>query len=254
MAMMREQMREQCDWNRLESTGIDEPCSAERLWQELRKAQPQVEVVEESCRAPSEAVRCSQPSDGSLALHIACSNVCAFSNLALLRLLVAAYPESVRQANRHGLLPIHKALSIATDHTMEAVHYLVDLDPSTLLTTTRDGMTPLHIAVSVPRCPAIAVVAAILHAAPTAARTADKYGQFPVHKAVAHCRMDVAIVELLTNSQPKVIQLKDGKGFTPLHVALSKPQPNVDIIFYLAEQHPRALLEVDYSGNTPLMR
>ena len=154
--------------------------------------------------------------DNANYLHVACYNDKVLGNSELFRLLTEFCPAAVREKNRFGQLPLHKAAMAASDFRhIPALQLLIDLYPDAATAKTIDGMTPLHLAVT-SKCVCVEVVQTLLSRCPRAGLITDAYGQCPLHRAASKARMPLEVVQALHEANPAVIELKDSKGYVHL--------------------------------------
>jgi len=85
-------------------------------------------------------------SKGNLALHLSCcSSHDAGQNLQRVRQLVQAYPESSREPNDNGQLPLHVASYYLQDsENLSVIQFLVESYGPAISVMDSDGSTPLH--------------------------------------------------------------------------------------------------------------
>ena len=88
---------------------------------------------------PREVAGCN----GRLPIHYAVAN----KSTAFCKILIDAYPESLRIESDDGWLPIHYACSWGKrDDTADTIQYLLELDPELINAEDSDGYLPIHCA------------------------------------------------------------------------------------------------------------
>lgn len=181
--------------------------------EELRSGHPDIQKLLSLCLQENPECRQRAESDNSLPLHSACRNVRVLSMPEVILALVEAYPEAVELPNNFGLLPLHKAASVANAGHIPALTILIEANPLALCFKTIDGQTPLHFAISGPRRPSSEVVDFFCSINAEVAVAADSYGQLPMHKAAARSRIEVDVVNSLIKANPYALSMKDSKGY-----------------------------------------
>lgn len=153
------------------------------------------------------------PTDGSLPMHVACRHSKILEDLSIIECLYKSYPEALMQSNKFGLLPLHKAMTIASENHLRSITFLIENNPSSLTAKTKDGQTPLHITINVPRNPNVNIVMLLIERNPHIVFIPDKYCQLPLHKAASKSHIDAAIIQALISSSPLALTIKDLKGY-----------------------------------------
>jgi ankyrin repeat protein len=189
----------------------DEEPEVESLLKEVRSGTPNIDLILNLCA--SNCPECDyETEDGSTILHIAVRNVKLLQHLHVVQALIAACTSFVAKPNQHGFLPIHKAVSVASDDHVPAVAALIEANPDTLTAQTLDGQTVLHLAITGPRNPSKGIVELLSQRQPLLGYTADAYGQLPLHKLVSRPRVEAELVQYLIQCNPHATSLKDSKG------------------------------------------
>jgi ankyrin repeat protein len=183
---------------------------AKILWEELSEAFPNLDVIKQICQFP--IVSQQEKEDGSIALHVACYNTTCLKSFEIIDYLINLSPDSVKHQNKYGLVPLHKAVSVASDEHLEVVKMLIDRDLSTVVKKTNDGHTPLHLAVSVPKKPCLELIEYLTVINPKLPQISDGFGHLRIHKAVSRSKVDLSLVELLIHAFPQSIGMKDLQG------------------------------------------
>jgi hypothetical protein len=179
---------------------------------ELSSGKPDSSKIIYICQNNPERVQQIFHSDYSLPLHLACKNAKVLESSDVIIHLIQAYPPAISMPNKFGFLPLHKAMSVATEKHLPSIAILVETDPSTIIALTMEGQTCLHLAITTPRNPCIPILDYLLHCNNQLLTVADNYGQYPIHKIAAKPRIDPEAINLLINTNPFPLSLKDNKG------------------------------------------
>ena len=158
--------------------------------------------------------------DGDLPLHIAASN----KSQAFCKILVDAYPESVRRENSFGYLPIHYACYNGRPDTLE---YLFRLYPKSL-TMRVNGKLPIHEAANRPGKNTAGIIKFLLRHDPDCVKKTivsefrgdyhcQGNGALPLH-IVCSTWDDSNITELLFDLYPEAILIRNRRGQLPIDV------------------------------------
>lgn len=178
---------------------------------ELKAAEPSDHIVERLVSMDTDLLNVTNE-QGSVALHVACSNI-QFVSFSTLRFIIEKSPQALKMANSLGFLPIHKAVgNYKNDKCLKAIKYIAEQYPSGLASRTKDGQTPLHIAVSTANLFSVALIEMLVDLYPDALMSQDNYGQFPLHRAASKPKIDPGIVHLLLERAPDIAPLKDKNG------------------------------------------
>ena len=212
-------------------------------------------LLEMNPEAACEAAR----SGGGLPLHCALESK-AQPDLAVVRRLLALYPQAVHTANSYGAMPLH----IALGHTAPApalIGLLVAAHPNAVCqgdssgAEQANGSLPLHLALRNRAHPQLIVVR-LLEAFPQAARERGSDGCLPLHLAI-RCRLEPALVRRVLEAFPQAVSEPDALGNLPLHLALMFGGCEVDDAEGLArlqllEVCPEAARKKGWGGCLPL--
>ena len=208
--------------------------------------------------------------DGYVPIRIAIR----FKSTAFCKILIDAYPESLR-IESHAMLPIHLACSGVRDDSVDTIQYMLELDPELINSENRIGYLPIHLAAERGRIEAIEL---LLKFDPDAASNEVNDGtrRLPLHLACAAYNPNLSSIQVLYDAYPDAIFASDGGRQTPLDLALAieyaifapsdgarqtplDPARNQLAIEFLqtqieyAEQSRNAAL-VDENGQSPLHR
>eukprot|EP00986_Skeletonema_menzelii_P005306 scaffold1900_cov147-Skeletonema_menzelii.AAC.4 len=167
-----------------------------------------LEVIEAICEAHPESIR-QEDNEGLLPLHKLCANtnLDETTAVAILRLLLEKYPESIRHESNRGILPIHMASMMIK--SPEFCSVLIDAYPgSERIPPTNPG------------------------------------ARLPFHCACM--KNTIETVAYLYNLYPDAINHETPEGAYPIHAAIrsvtdrgSNPEAAVDIVKFLLDCDPR---------------
>jgi len=155
--------------------------------------------------------------DGALQIHIAVGY--SKKSLEFCKILISAFPDSVRVGTNNGALPIHEACK---NDCLETVKYLLELYPESITMRDQEGYSPLHRAASNCKEKAGEVIRFLLSRDSTCASMVTATHTFlplglPLHVAGYHLNLDA--VQLLFDAHPEAICVNDGNGRTLLDIA-----------------------------------
>lgn len=184
----------------------------DHLHLELQQLEPNELVITAFLEAqPAHAQQ--ENENGLLALHLACGNI---DNIPsdIMEYLLDIYPDSVRKATRHGILPIHKACAaFSSSRAIKNIISLIDQHEESLLCPNRDGQLPIHIAVSNPKTNSPLLVQLLVDRCPQSLKVADRYGHFPLHKAAAKAhKTNGSVIDILLKGGAGIAMLQDHNG------------------------------------------
>ena len=163
--------------------------------------------------------------DAELPLHIAANN----KSKAFCKLLVDAYPESVKRPNNYGSLPFHSACD---DGQLETVEYLFGLYPESLHIRDVRGYLPIHLVASNPGENSADIIKFLLLHDPECISKpvvsddeGNEYMQgnsaLPLHVACSS-RDESNVIELLFDVYPEAILKRNGRGQLPIDIVREK--------------------------------
>ena len=195
----------------LDAAVSNDPNCVQYLHDELMLYEPFEEIVCRLVEGDPTRARATNES-GSMALHIACSNI---ENVTteILNFLIEQAGETLGMANKFGLLPIHKAVSsFCSKKSLSNINFIAEANLEGLLCRTLDGQLPLHLALANPKVYSFSLVEMLIALSPTAVNVPDKRGHYPLHKAASKAHIDSGIVGLLLDKAPQVASIKDHNG------------------------------------------
>lgn len=212
---------------------------------------PDVEVIK--LLASPEAARVRDSGLGRLALHAHLRR--GDARVDIVRILVQAYPESLKEVENDGNTPLNYFLHSFLGFNFQTLQFLVESAPDAVNQPDNQGFTPLHWATrkSLGRI-SFLVIHYLITKCPGLATSQDNTGRTPLHVAVEECdgishpyfpARDEGTVECLLEVYPEAIRSTDNEGRTPLMLACERNVP-LSVIY--------RLLHVDPISNVDLMR
>lgn len=163
-----------------------------------------VEAFVENCK---EATRTPDSELQSLPIHIACEHD---APVAVLNVLVDAYPEGLVKTDKAGNLPIHYACSLQSP---ESAMSLLKACPESVTAKNKKGQTPLHLACSRYDI-SKELVQELLSLNDDACKTRDWQGRLPIHSACMW-KANTLMIDMLLKSYPESVRVEDSHHMTP---------------------------------------
>jgi ankyrin repeat protein len=229
-------------------------------------------VVEAS--AGPKLLRRLRPSRGGneevrIPLHCAVAEGCGSETI---RVMVEAFPESVRIADNKGQVALHHASGNGCDPDL--VEYLLQQWPDAIYIADNNGMLPLHRACIRRRGrKREAGILRLVQAWSDALQYHDNRGRLPLHCFVASCsrgcerclpgssleqlqleraRSEVQwlMVRFLVDTYPESVRAQDSEGSVPLHDAVR--HQSVEVPRLLLEEWPEAVRHANCDGSLPI--
>ncbi len=155
-------------------------------------------------------------STGQTPLHIACGNTNNV-NSTVAKLLIDAFPESIRHVNNDGWMPLHCLCTCKNpdeEVKLEILKFLLERYPESVRQATRNGNLPIHIAAA-KQSPGVCRI--LIEAYPGSERITDYYGRLPFHWA---CQYNtVATAKYLYQLYPESINVADRDGRHPIYIS-----------------------------------
>jgi len=202
-----------------------------------------------------------------LPVHLLCGQ--AGVPVSVIDTIVTLHPASLLVRDSRGSrLPIHIAMIVQQDPSLELISYLCKARPQALLIKDQEGNLPLHYAAL---CGSPSSLHWLLEADVDACRVANTRERFPLHLIAARCFdtksthfISLSDVERAIQAFPQALLAVDRFGRTPLHLAAnlhhsvgakgkSRPPPHRwQLLQKLIDHASEALLMKDKAGKTPL--
>ena len=193
--------------------------------------------------------------NGYLPVHVAVK----YKSTRFCKMLIDAYPESLRIEPGGGWLPIHVACTNGNrDDTTDTIQYMLELDPELINKASSDGRyLPIHLAAMNGRTQSIEL---LLNFDPGAAsKKTNDFRQSPLHLACRY-NTNLSTIQVLYNAYPEAILARDSFGRTPLEDAHSREEGNQPAMEFLQTQleyarqaqDMTAMSSVDENGQLPL--
>ena len=191
--------------------------------------------------------------NGCLPIHHAAKN----QSTAFCKILIDAYPESLRIESGIGMLPIHFACAWGKrDDTADTIQYMLKLDHELINAEDGDGYLPIHHAAEWGR---VQTIELLLKLDPDSASKEinDVNQRLPLHLSY---NSNLSSIQALYDAYPEAILARGVDGDTPLDLA--REEGNQSVIEFLqtqlvyAEQSRNAafMTTVDENGWLPLHR
>lgn len=228
------------------------------LHEELWRAKPNEDVIETLLEVEPKRIRKRDPHSGCLPIHIACLNIHSIDS-GLLVILLDAWPDSIKEPDATGYLPIHKALMANPINTqppnLDNITMIVEAYPEGIHKPNRRGEYPLHCAVQAKRPFSEIVDLLIELGGKRICDVQDKYGHTPLHNAVTRKGVEaLMVVETLVEQAPQTCKHQDVRGMLPLHWAVSRLEPKLEYLIELIDSYPFAVIQKDEFGKMPIDR
>ena len=141
------------------------------------------------------------------------------------KILIDAYPESLRIESGDGLLPIHQACEGKRDDTADTtdtIQYMLELDSELINAENSEGYLPIHCAAMNGKTESIELM---LKFDPDSASKENNnvHRQLPLHLACVHDTngSNLSSIQVLYDAYPEAIFARDEYGDTPLDDARS---------------------------------
>lgn len=194
-----------------------------------------------------EALRLHETSaqDGVLALHLALQ---ANVDCRVVRLVLSAWPASIRARDGNGRTSLHLAVANGLPHHM--VVYLANVWEQAARERDNQGCLPIHYVRSfTPLWPDSARALVMLY--PESLQQTNHAGEIPLHGAAQS--KSLPLVRFLVGAYPAGLRHKSNDGLLPLHKAVQAAQPvGEQIVPYLIQQRPESVWDRTQNGRTVL--
>ena len=219
------------------------------IFEELDRAKPNEDVLEALVAGDPKRMK-KMDSAKHLPLHIACNHIHSIDPDILL-FLMEKDPDAIQKPNKHGWLPLHKAVACSLCHNrppnVDNISMLIEAYPEAVGKKTKKMQFPLHLAISEPsRKMSSEVIEMILNAEPRVCRKQDSYGHTPLHKVVRRKGTEAQMAfDMLIETYPAAAKIEDARGMLPLHHAVCPIAPHIETIYELVETYPEGVLHRD---------
>jgi ankyrin repeat protein len=187
-----------------------------------------------------------------LPLHLALDDT-EFSE-EVVRSVLDAYPEAVRDTDERGSTVFHIAFSNELELTeLKLLPTLIKYWPDALLEADATGDLPIHVALRWEVPEKLERRADVLSkACPDSLRVANLNGQRPLHHAIV--RNSLPVVRMFEDRSPGLLrEVADAEGNTPAHLVAACEQASKDLARFVVEAWPESLLAINADGNTPAL-
>jgi len=175
---------------------------------------------------------------GYLPLHSAVSGM----PIDFCKVLINAYPESVRIASNRGGLPVHNACSNGNRDASELIQYMLELYPESINSRDDEGRLPIH---CVARHGRVDIIESLLKHDPdmVSKKTTDSKRQLPLHIACRYCKQPEAI-QVLYDAFPEAALVFDADRKIP-SLLVKKSRSKVLKFFRDQYDYVKILKDVD---------
>ena len=185
---------------------------------------------------------------GYLPIH----HTVARKSTAFCKLLIEAYPQSLRIESSIGRLPIHDAC--ANGYRDDTIQYMLELDPELINVEDSDGYLPIHWAAMRGTTKSIEI---LLKFDPDAASKEFNNGsrRLPLHHACGAYNQNLSSIQALYDAYPEAIFARTDSSRTPLDIARNQPTKDflqTQLLYARQAQDMTAMTTVDENGLLPL--
>jgi ankyrin repeat protein len=200
-------------------------------------------------------------------LHDAIAAECDFETI---RVMVEAFPASVRVADCDGQVGLHLASDERCDPSL--VDYLIQQWPDAIRVADSSGRLPLHLACNSPHRHDEGGVLRLFEEWPDALHHRDNRGRLPLHCFVETCtasrdgtsrqasqekheleamrrKIQGKMARLFLHAYPEAVRVQDSDGNVPLHGAV---RHSARVARLLVEAWPDACTQANHDGMLPL--
>jgi ankyrin repeat protein len=190
---------------------------------------------------------------GETPLHIAFGDQNELVDLDIVQLLVDAFPDSLRNTDDVGSMPLHSLCaneSIDEVVALEILKLLIEKCPQSVQHADVDGDLPIHIACQGSKSPEFYRM--LIEAYPRSIRMTNCKGALPFYEACRH--NNLTTLKYLYKLYPEG-NVARTDGICPIHSAVwglkdrSNPSDGIEVIQFLLDDNPDSL---SYFGQMPL--
>ena len=191
--------------------------------------------------------------DGQVPLHNVCENISA--TLGIIRLLIAASPESVRSVNDEGHMPLHtlcENVELDEAAAIEILKILIEKYPQAVRHASDSGCLPIHLASG---WRSLEFCQVLIDVAPDSVKRGDNGGWTPLHYLCDSCKDDdegtaVQMLKLMIEKDTEAARRSNNNGDLPIHRASG--WRSLEFFRVLVEANPESVSVPDASGKLPL--
>eukprot|EP00658_Telonema_sp_P-2_P000748 TRINITY_DN1026_c0_g1_i13.p1 TRINITY_DN1026_c0_g1~~TRINITY_DN1026_c0_g1_i13.p1 ORF type:complete len:696 (+),score=194.61 TRINITY_DN1026_c0_g1_i13:278-2365(+) len=194
-----------------------------------------------------------------LPLHYACKHHEGILALAVVKALLRANPEAIREVDELGNLPIHYATMWREPYQASAVDHMLALYPQSASVPNRLGVLPVHLACRNGGASSVVAVEALLRAYPAGLTQPDRQGLRSIHHGCNNLGKGatVPIVDLIFGMlSSEELLIPDRDGLTPLHHACKNEGVNcgkiVNLFLDSDELRSRLVMAKDREQRLPI--
>ena len=189
--------------------------------------------------------------NGTSLLHHAVSK--QFADVRLIEVIHDANPVCAGNPDNEGALPLHRAVVVDGDTSLDVVKFLISVYPAGTSSADLEGYLPLHWAVNTD-VPNIPVIEELIDAYPDACNTTCNMGSLPMHWAVDRPDPDMNVIYMLMKSFSKALRKGCSAGFLPIHRCVDRSNPSIACMKALIKKYPKSLEQDNCDGQLPLHR
>jgi len=161
--------------------------------------------------------------------------------LSILRYFVEQDPDSIRERNDNGELPLHVACHRLG--LLKVIRYLLEQDPATLHIANNDGALPIHLAgrngASVRSIPVFKYLVEESGGGAGTLCARDKNGYLPLHSLCESGGPQLKAVEFMVKAYPAALSTRTQRGDVP--VTLACEAASLEVIFTLVRGDPQVV-------------
>jgi len=181
-----------------------------------------------------QGVKTKRHKNGELPIHVACAEGATVDTI---KVLLEAYPESIRLRDHAHNLPLHRALAHHGRLSIETRDLLLNAYPDAVTQTNQHGQLPIHLACG--EHGDVNTIQTLLEMHPNAATQKDKHGNLPIHVHLAikyhspESQTLVPILQSLLQAYPDSAKAFDAHQNLPIHILAFRgyaTQPELDLL------------------------
>lgn len=178
------------------------------------------------------------------------------NSVELLKILLNAYPDSVKVADSKGALPLHLACRYGSGQTStKIIKHIIRMWPEALtkpvtLSKSKKHMLPLHIA---SEYMSMDVVRLLIECHPKTLMIPNGNGDLALHITCKRYNVGIQDVSLVYDFYPTAIRIPNNKGELPMHISCGRRSRNsLDVIKFLLDSFPESIKKSNGIGELPL--
>lgn len=250
------QMRKESIPDMIKLSREDDPKGRLLLFEELRRAKPNEDVIESLLKERPNRIK-QRDASGQIPLHIACHNIHSIEG-SIIVTLIETYPEGAYHADKYGNLPLHKCaiaplMGKVGRPNLDNVMMVQEAYADGIKKKNKRGQLPLHLHISVPSRISSDLVDQFVEAYPQGCQVQDNLGQLPLHRLMNKKGNEALnIFETLMETYPAAVRAHDSHGMLPIHWAVARMNPIFDICLEMVNEFPHCVLQRDHQKKLPI--